>query len=142
MDNWKLRKRIFNNSTTGAQKPKWISPRSQVAICSGLVSIQVEFWCFLFLFISMDIKEKGEQLKELFCSIGFEMNNIHIPESTQKKSHWMPNFFLKQFNECKCCSCSIYIFFCLRIFNFRSVNRFIRVSPPQLKNKLNDFLFI
>ena len=33
--------RIFNNSTVGAQKPKWISPRSQLAICSGLVSIQV-----------------------------------------------------------------------------------------------------
>ena len=33
--------RIFNNSTAGAQKPKWISPRSQLAICSGLVSIQV-----------------------------------------------------------------------------------------------------
>ena len=37
--------RIFNNSTVGAQKPKWISPRSQLAICSGLVSIQVsEEW--------------------------------------------------------------------------------------------------
>ena len=90
MENWKLWKRIFNNSTTGAQKPKWISPRSQVAICSGLVSIQVEFWCFLLLFVSMDIKEKGEQPNELFCSIGFEMNNIHIPESTRKKPHCMP----------------------------------------------------
>ena len=40
----RLFERIFNNSTVGAQKPKWISPRSQVAICSGLVSIQVKFW--------------------------------------------------------------------------------------------------
>lgn len=33
--------RIFSNTHKGAQKPKWISPRSQLAICSGLISIQL-----------------------------------------------------------------------------------------------------
>merc|ERR1719179_99770 len=33
--------RIFSNTSKGAQKPKWISPKSQLFICSGLISIQL-----------------------------------------------------------------------------------------------------
>ena len=49
--------RIFNNSTVGAQKPKWISPRSQLAICSGLVSIQVRTDQVLVELFSKELKQ-------------------------------------------------------------------------------------
>ena len=61
--------RIFNNSTVGAQKPKWISPRSQLAICSGLVSIQVRTDQALLELFSKELKLRVVQWKQHIADV-------------------------------------------------------------------------
>ena len=61
--------RIFNNSTVGAQKPKWISPRSQLAICSGLVSIQVRTDQALLKLFSKELKLRVVQWKQHIADV-------------------------------------------------------------------------